>query len=353
MTTTPKPPRRSRRDRPTKRAGRLTERDIELLTFVGRSRVATTEALAMAFFGDRSTCSRRLARLTGAGLLRVQVEHLNAPNLYTLSERAAEHLVAEGIDEDALHVGRFPKREALEHLRHLAELRAAFLVADSRFYVRASEAEGFAVTPLCTDLEGPAWARRAQGGWAFVTHRDRTVEPTLMLSRAPKGDTGWFAVTGLDGSTRAVALDESDSYAALAIGRHLIFVDRQNTVAGEVFAAQGAAFTTMSRTAAGVTVSRDDEGGRTVVFTESLTGAYARAVGTRPQGPAATEVFRVDLVRFLAVTPGGVELSTDRGATWQRVLERPSLTRAHLGWLPGHRLALATPDGVASETCPD
>jgi len=129
MTTTPKPPRRSRRDRPTKRAGRLTERDIELLTFVGRSRVATTEALAMAFFGDRSTCSRRLARLTGAGLLRVQVEHLNAPNLYTLSERAAEHLVAEGIDEDALHVGRFPKREALEHLRHLAELRAAFLVA--------------------------------------------------------------------------------------------------------------------------------------------------------------------------------------------------------------------------------
>lgn len=121
--------RRSRRDRPTKRAGRLTERDIELLTFVGRSRIATTEALAVAFFGDRSTCSRLLARLSGAGLLRVHVEHLNAPNIYYLSERAAELLVGEGVDEDALHVGRLPKHEALEHLRHLAELRAAFLAA--------------------------------------------------------------------------------------------------------------------------------------------------------------------------------------------------------------------------------
>lgn len=121
--------RRSRRDRPTRRAGHLTARDIELLTFVGRSRIATTDALAAAFFGDRSTCSRRLARLAGAGLLRVHVEHLNAPNVYYLSERAAEHLVAEGVDEDALHVGRLPKREALDHLRHLAELRAQVMVA--------------------------------------------------------------------------------------------------------------------------------------------------------------------------------------------------------------------------------
>lgn len=126
--STEKRARRRRSEKPTKRAGVLTARDFEVLTFVGRSRVASTEAIARAYFSDRSTASRRLGRLLGAGLLRVHVETLNVSNLYTLTERAADLLVAEGVDEEALHVGRFPKREALDHLRYLAELRAAFLV---------------------------------------------------------------------------------------------------------------------------------------------------------------------------------------------------------------------------------
>ncbi len=120
--------RRRRTQNPVKRAGVLTARDLELLTFIGRCRIAPTNAIANAFFSDRSTACRRLARLLGAGLLRVAVPNLSAPNVFSLSERAAELLVAEGEDPEALHVGRFPKREALDHLCYLAELRAAFLV---------------------------------------------------------------------------------------------------------------------------------------------------------------------------------------------------------------------------------
>lgn len=123
------PTRRRRGERSPKRAGELTPRDIEILTFIGRAKAVTTDAIAILYFGDRSTASRRLARLQGAGLVKVHVEHLNAPNWYALTERGAEHLVAYGIDERALHVGRFPRRETLEHLRYLNEFRAALDLA--------------------------------------------------------------------------------------------------------------------------------------------------------------------------------------------------------------------------------
>lgn len=233
---------------------------------------------------------------------------------------------------------------------------SAFLLADSRFYVRGDAAMGFAVTPLCTDLGGAPWARRRGGaGWSFVSHRSRSVEPTLMLSRAPSGGTGWYAITGMDNTTRAAVLDASESYVSLSAGDHLIFVDRVNTVAGEVMAGQSERFDGLTRSAAGITAHRDDpDGRRTIVYTEAAAGPYTRASATRPPGPPARLVVRVDLARFVAVTDSAVELSGDRGATWRRVYQRPegaTLERPQVGWAPGHHLAVATRDGLAVDGC--
>ena len=56
----------------------------------------------------------------------------------------------------------------------------------------------------------------------------------------------------------------------------------------------------------------------------------------------------------MAVTPAGVELSDDRGQSFRRVLEAPAgagFERPTVGWLPGHHLAVATRDGVATDAC--
>lgn len=123
------PKRRTRATKPTREAGRVTARDVDLLAFVGRARAATTDQIAALFFGERSTASRRLARLSGAGLLRVHVPHLNDPNWYVLTERGQTVLVKEGVAEESLFPGRLPKRDALDHLRHLNDFRVALLLA--------------------------------------------------------------------------------------------------------------------------------------------------------------------------------------------------------------------------------
>lgn len=230
---------------------------------------------------------------------------------------------------------------------------SAFLLADSRFHVRSGEETGFAVTPLCTDLQGAPWSRRADGvGWAFVSHRSRAVEPTLMFSHAPGGGTGWYAVTGMDGSTRAVVLDAAGSMITLTGEGHLVFVDRVNVVAGEVMAVQRERFDGLTRTAAGVTAFRDDlNGRRVIVYTERVSGPYVRTEGRRPSGSTARRVFRLDLARFLAVTEQTLELSEDRGVTWVQVYEGTALERPQMGWLPGHHPAVATRDGIASDDC--
>lgn len=116
--------RRSRTERPKDHEGRLTPRDVELLTTVGRQKVATTDQLATMYFGDRSTASRRLARLVGMGLLKVSVRDLNSPNFYLLTKKGHATLIREGVDEESLHLGRLPAAEHLEHLRALGDFHA-------------------------------------------------------------------------------------------------------------------------------------------------------------------------------------------------------------------------------------
>lgn len=117
--------RRSRNVRPKVDAVRLTERDSEILHAVGRMKVVTSHELAALFFGDRSTASRRLARLVGAGLLKVRLLDLNHPNLYVLTRKGFDLLVAEGTDPDALHLGAVRRGEGLEHLLRLNDVRVA------------------------------------------------------------------------------------------------------------------------------------------------------------------------------------------------------------------------------------
>lgn len=127
--STEKRTRRRRREKPLRRVGRLTERDLAILELVGRCRAVQTPIIAALHFGDPSTCSRRLARLVGAGMLKCHVEHLNAANWYTLTERGAEVLIAEDVAEESLFTGRLPSSETLEHLERLNEFRAALTLA--------------------------------------------------------------------------------------------------------------------------------------------------------------------------------------------------------------------------------
>ena len=52
----------------------------------------------------------------------------------------------------------------------------------------------------------------------------------------------------------------------------------------------------------------------------------------------------------MAVTDRGVELSTDRGTHYTRVLDTPTaLERATFGWIDGAHPALATRTGIVSQ----
>jgi|GEM_PF-1477593 len=144
-TTTEKRTRRRRAEKPSRRVGRLTARDLAILEFVGRCRAVQTPIIAELHFGDTSTASRRLARLVGAGVLKCHVEHLNAANWYTLTERGAEILIAENVAEESLFTGRLPSAETLEHLERLNEFRAALTLACRE------EARGVSVTCFMAD----------------------------------------------------------------------------------------------------------------------------------------------------------------------------------------------------------
>lgn len=238
------------------------------------------------------------------------------------------------------------------------EQGSAFALVDSRFYVRSSERVGFAVTPMCSDVSGAPWSSHEGGGFGFVVHTWEPAGPGLMLTRDGTGSMGWYAITALDRTMTAAVMDRHHSLLTLSSGGHLILVDQVNTVAGEVLATQSETFAGLTRSAAGIVAFRDASATtRTLVFTEAVDGPFERVTGTRPPGGATRAVYRVDPVRFVAVTEGGIELSLDRGEHFETVLPvsalpSPSaLARTSAGWLAGHVLAVATTEGVASERC--
>lgn len=237
---------------------------------------------------------------------------------------------------------------------------AATAIVDGRFYVRAARTAPFVVTPICTDLAGAPSSPRLRGGWVVIANGWRSVGPGLLITREADVAFGWYAVTAIDRSITAGILDGHQSILSLVNEGHLILVDQQQTVAGEVLAAHGESFTTLSRAAAGVVAAHDAGGARRVLVTSrSLADAFVRIESRRDQSARTRAVVAVDLARFVAVTDASVELSVDGGHTFRTTLRREatdgaaaSLERPHVGRLRDGRLAVATRDGLALDRCP-
>ncbi|MBK6535486.1 MAG: hypothetical protein IPF99_39940 [Deltaproteobacteria bacterium] len=235
----------------------------------------------------------------------------------------------------------------------------AAAVVDGRFYVRASRATSFVVTPICTDLGGAPWSPGAHVGWGVVANAWRAVGPGLLITREANPAVGWYAVTALDRSITAGVLDGSQSLLSLINEGHLILVDQRQTVAGEVLAARGESFTTLSRTVAGVVAAHDAaDAWRVLVTSRSLSEDFVRVESRRDSSSPTRSVVAVDLARFIAVTDDSVELSVDRGRTFRTALRRSppdgggaAFERPHVGRLRDGRLAVATRDGLAVDRC--
>jgi hypothetical protein len=236
---------------------------------------------------------------------------------------------------------------------------AAAALVDGRFYVRASRDSPFLVTPICTDVGGAPWSPRAAGGWHVVANARPAIGPAVLVTREASAATGWYAVTALDRSITAGVFDASQSLLELVNEGHLILVDQRQTVAGEVLAARGESFTTLSRTAAGVLAAHDAPGDRRVLVTSrALAEPFARVESSRDRGTPTRAAWVVDLARVFAVTDDSVEVSVDRGRSFRTVLRRDpndggtaAFERPHVGRLRDGRLAVATRDGLAVERC--
>lgn len=237
---------------------------------------------------------------------------------------------------------------------------AAWLLVDGRFYVRAHAGWNFAVTPMCSDIAGSPWARRPQGGWTFIVHTWPGSSPTLMHTRDEAGAMGWYATTGLDETLTSAVVEPDLSMVTLVNGGRLIAVDHARVVAGEVLSAQEERFTSLTRTVSGIVAARDaSPTERTIVRAQNARGEWTRVTGPRPPGGSTLAVWDVDIARTVAITDNGVELSLDRGRSWERVVELDPATvggarvfsRASIGRLPGRHLAVATPFGLATDDC--
>lgn len=121
--------RRCRNERPALRGYRVGERDREILRGIGRMKFARTSSIRSLFFGDPSTCSRRMAKLVALNLCAVFVPSLNAENVYSLTPRGRALLLAEGVDESEIHLGRTPSPASLDHLLAINAIRVALVVA--------------------------------------------------------------------------------------------------------------------------------------------------------------------------------------------------------------------------------
>lgn len=120
------PHRRSRSEKPTVGCA-ITPRDLEVLAAIGRMKVASTRHLRV-FFGDRSTLSRRIAKLFAAGFVVVWNPSQNGENRVALTDRGLRLTVAHGYSTDDLHVARRTDRDDV-HLDRLNDLRIAFVLA--------------------------------------------------------------------------------------------------------------------------------------------------------------------------------------------------------------------------------
>jgi len=237
-----------------------------------------------------------------------------------------------------------------------AEGSSVFAVVDGRLYVKAP-GHPFAATPMCGDL-GPAAASPWQGGgYAFVSNGRITGEPSLLLTHDPEGRIGWYAITALAPTMRAVVMDGNRSMLTLNGRGQLVVVDQVHTVAGEVLAAQGARFEGLSRTDEATLAWRDTgDTGREFVWGARLDGEFSRITAERPQGTATRYAAMLDLARFVAVTDEGVELSSDGGQHFARVFVRrggrpATVGGASAGWIAEGVAAVAFRDGIARASC--
>lgn len=160
------------RRRPRPAALRLTERDLDLLTALGRCRFLTTRQLAeLAFWGSREAARKRLRRLFDQGLVRAWVPdgNLGRENVYSL-DRPGARLLGEPPEGRDWPVPRGLDRE-LEHLLAANGIRIALALG-------LPEAGGELVYWLAD------WELK-------VRFRERVVPDGLFAVRWPEGERAY------------------------------------------------------------------------------------------------------------------------------------------------------------------
>jgi hypothetical protein len=140
---------------------------------------------------------------------------------------------------------------------------------------------------------------------------------------------------------------------------HVIVVDRERRVAGEVIAAADGLYAAMTRTGWGIVAARDtDTDHRDVVMGSTLQEPFAHDRRQRPAGPNSRRVFALQHGELVATTDHGVEWSAGRGQPFFEVAAWPtgwsSLdpgNHAAFGWLDDGSPALATTLGWVRTHC--
>lgn len=120
--------RRPRTERPARRRFQQMPRDVAIIYEISRMAQATSDQLCRLFFGDSSTCSRRLAKLVALGLLKVNMCHQDEPNIYTASVSGIGLVVDRGRPREELYRSRVGRNIDM-HLRLLNDIRIEFILA--------------------------------------------------------------------------------------------------------------------------------------------------------------------------------------------------------------------------------
>ena len=122
--------RRSRDCPPVKRRVLLGERDLKILRAIGRMQFATTAQIRACFFSGATATVRRLGKLVASGLLKVHVPCLAGENVYGLSAKGVDTVIARcEADEEEIHRGTGAPRSGLAHAIAINDLRVALTLA--------------------------------------------------------------------------------------------------------------------------------------------------------------------------------------------------------------------------------